>query len=113
VYALRRLPTGSKFNPDCNLLAREASLPSGPVMAQEAEGFVQWPLPALRAAARLAGHLDVAAAGGCGSPALARSPGDEDRAWLPLMPKTGPVDSELAQPPGSRSFVSQASRGIR
>jgi hypothetical protein len=51
VYALRRHPTGSQCNPDCNLLAREASLPSGPVMAQEAEGFVQWPLPALRAAA--------------------------------------------------------------
>ena len=27
--------------------------------------------------------------------------------------RASPVDSELAQPPGSRSFVSQASRGIR
>ena len=75
-HALGLHCTGSNCNPDCNPACRDAPLPSGPVMAQKADGFVQWPLPALGAAASLAGHLDVAAAGSCGSPALARSPGD-------------------------------------
>jgi len=53
-HVLGRHRTRSNCTPDCNLLARQAPLPSGPVMAQEAEGFVQWPLPAFGATACLA-----------------------------------------------------------
>ncbi len=52
-------------NPDCNPLAWDVPLPPGPVMAQEADGMMQWPLPALGATAGLAGHFDVTAAGAC------------------------------------------------
>jgi hypothetical protein len=38
---------------------------------------------------------------------------DEGGAQGSDLGASGPVDSELAQPPRSRSFVSQASRGIR
>jgi hypothetical protein len=87
-HVLGRHRTGSNCTSDCNLLAWQAPLPSGPVMAQEAEGFVQWPLPAFGATACLAGHLYMAAAGNCCRLAFARSPGDDNRAWLPPMPKT-------------------------
>jgi len=68
-------------------LAWKIPLPPGSVMAQESDGLMQWPLPALGATGLVAGHFDVAAAGGCRCLTFAWPPGDEDRAWFPLMPK--------------------------
>ena len=66
-------------------LARIVPLPPGPVMAQDSEGFMPRPLPALGTTGLIARHFDVATAGGCGCLALTWPPGDQDRARLPLM----------------------------
>ena len=54
-------------------------------MAQDSEGFMQRPLPALGTTGLIARHFDVATAGGGGCLTLTWPPGDEDRARLPLM----------------------------
>jgi hypothetical protein len=63
------------------------------------DGLMQWSLPALGTTGLVAGYFDVTAAGGCCRFALARSPGDEDRARLPLMAKTALLGEARPHPP--------------
>lgn len=60
-------------------------LVSGPVVAQDPEGLMQWFLPAFRATGCAAHDLEVAAAGCAGRPAVTCPPVDDDCAWLPGM----------------------------
>lgn len=82
-HVLGRHRTGSNCTPDCNLLARQAPLPSGPVMAPGGRGVRTVATASVRSN-RVPGSSPLY---GCRL-ALARSPGDDNRAWFPPMPKT-------------------------